>query len=96
MTVMSVRGVFLARSDERRRFLDAEARTRDGVGIKGSPTVVLVPGIGGIGKSSLLRQFQEACGERDAVAWIDFEEARKSQPAAFGGTTGQPCRRFLT
>ena len=95
MTVMSVRGVFLARSDERRRFLDAEVRTREGVGIKDSPTVVLVPGIGGIGKSSLLRQFQEACGERDAVAWIDFEEARKSQPAAFGGDYGPALQTVL-
>jgi len=95
MTVMSVRGVFLARSDERRRFLDAEARTRDGVGIKGSPTVVLVHGIGGIGKSSLLRQFREACDERDAVAWIDFEEARKSQPAAFGGDYGPALQTVL-
>ena len=64
-------------------------------GLRARPPWSLSPGIGGIGKSSLLRQFQEACGERDAVAWIDFEEARKSQPAAFGGDYGPALQTVL-
>lgn len=95
ITLMRAHSVFLARSDERRRFRDAEAQTRAGDGFDASPIVVLVHGIGGIGKSSLLRQFKKACDEHDAVVWIDFEEARKAQPAAFGGDYGPALQTVL-
>ena len=85
---MSTTGVFLARSDELGRFAEALTDTQSGAAGQGWPVVVLVHGVGGIGKSSVLRRFRESTEPLDAVAWIDFEEARRLQPAAFGGDNG--------
>ena len=85
---MQDRGLFLGRVDEVRRFTDASEQWRGSFGGDGWPTVVLVHGLGGIGKSSLLRRLGQLCQPTDAVAWIDFEDERKLRPAAYGGDTG--------
>jgi len=80
--------LFLGRADEIRRFSDALALLRDEMGGYGWPTVVLVHGLGGIGKSSLLRRLRELADKHDAVAYLDFEDERRLHPPAFGGDAG--------
>lgn len=85
---MQDRGLFFGRVDEVRRFSDASAQVRASAGGDGWPAVVLVHGLGGIGKSSLLHHLKQLREPNDAVAWIDFEDERKLRPAAFGGDNG--------
>ena len=88
-------GIFLARADEISRFSAALAEFGSGWRGEGWPTVVLIHGLGGIGKSSLMRRLQQMVDERDAVAVVDFEEARKLHPAAFGGDAGPGLTTML-
>ena len=80
--------LFLARADEVRRFSEALDAVRDEASGEGWPTIVLVHGLGGIGKSSLLRHLRQTIDNSEAVAWLDFEDERRLRPVAFGGDAG--------
>lgn len=101
--------VFIGRADEMSRFaallsqLQATRRDRGGRRGRGRPhseasPVVLVHGVGGSGKSLLLRQFRalaEGKGSRwqaprhqVRTAWIDWEEEQHQDPGSYTDVSG--------
>ena len=92
---MAGEGVFLGRADEVRRFSDALASLPYLGFAEDWPTVVVVHGLGGIGKSTLLRRLRELVSDPDAAVWVDFEEERKRQPQLFRGDLGPGLRTVL-
>ncbi|MDO4718435.1 MAG: AAA family ATPase [Propionibacteriaceae bacterium] len=85
---MSAAATFLARTDEINRFKlaleEVTASTQDG----DWSTVILVHGLGGIGKSSLLRRLAEEVAEPTGLVWLDFEDERRDNEPAYGGEAG--------
>lgn len=88
--------MFLGRADEIRRFEEALVSLNKGIySTEKWSSVVLVHGLGGIGKSALIQHFRGMVGKPCAVAWLDFEEVRASKPQLFGGDSGPGLRTVL-
>lgn len=97
--------MFLGRTDEQRRFETALAETITGRPGPGPSQVLLVHGLGGIGKTALCERFDEiARGTLEAaksnegeflVATVNWQDERDKRPPDFPGLTGpQPLTVF--
>ncbi len=83
--------------DSFRRVLDLAGGAADG---PDEAYVVLVHGLGGIGKSELLRRLHEAAGQRQrggplVAGIVDCEYERRRNPVDYAGQNGPPIWRLL-
>ena len=92
---------FFGRGSEQdtfRRVLDLAGGAADG---PDEAYVVLVHGLGGIGKSMLLRRLHEAAGQRQqrggplVAGIVDCESERRHNPVDYAGPDGPPIWRLL-
>jgi hypothetical protein len=89
---------FVARQDEQERFAAALVQVRDGQASDAPSHLILVEGLGGYGKSSLLQRYAAIATGRVAVDFlpnpkfrvvaVDWQEQRDRRPSAFSLAAG--------